>query len=147
MINLTAKTKQLVKTIFLLAILFLAASCNNGNSLIKAAPASEATISVAKNERENPINFLKTEGSYRKNVARRWVVEGTITNTATETIYKEVVIKILYYNKAKAEIGSEEQTINDYFQPGRPKKFKVKSYGVYGAKSVGFQLISAKPLN
>ena len=136
-----------MRVIFFLPILFLAIACNNSNSSGNATSHDSTKTVVVKTERESPANYLISEGNYRKNVAGRWVVEGTITNKATHTFYKDVVLKVFYYDKANKEIGSELLTVNDYFKPGSTKEFKVKSYGTYGAKSVGYKIVSAKVMD
>ncbi len=129
-----------------LSLLFFLFSCNEEVHTKTAVVSNTVNHEAIKKERESPVDFLKSEGSFRKNVAGRWVVEGTITNTATETMYKDVVVKVFYYKKKK-EVGAEELTVNDYFQPLGTKEFKVKSYGVTRADSVGHKIIGAKVAN
>jgi hypothetical protein len=125
-------------------------SCDNGsNSNSTASPQSyEATKqSLADRERENPLEFLEVDGTYRQNLVDRWVLEGAIYNKASVAAYKDVVLHITYYSKTKTELGSEDKTIYEYFGPNTSRKFKIKMDGYAATESVNFEISSAVPAN
>ena len=103
-------------------------------------------MSLEEQEKLNPTEFLKAEGTYRQNLIDQWVLEGTISNNATLAKYKDVVLRIVYYSKTQTELGSEEKTLFEYFKPNSQQKFKIKSAGYKGTASIGFEIISASAI-
>jgi hypothetical protein len=136
-----------MKTLFLLSCILLLQSCNSGAGSTQPESTSyeETKMSLEDKERINPVDFLEADGTYRQNLIDEWVIEGTVTNSATIATYKDVVLKIVYYSKTKTEIGSEEKTIFEYFKPNESKKFKIKTSGFEGTESVGLDVVSAEP--
>lgn len=104
-------------------------------------------MTLEEQEKANPMGFLKAACTYRKNIIGEWVLEGTVTNTAKLATYKDIVLKIVYYSKTKTQIGTEEKIVYDYFKPNSTQQFKVKSFGYEGTESIGFQILSASPVN
>jgi len=100
-------------------------------------------MSLEETEKASPIEFLKARGTYRQNIIAQWVLEGTISNTASLAKYKDVVLKIVYYSKTQTKIGSEEKTLFEYFKPNTQQSFKIKTAGFEGTSSIGFEIISA----
>lgn len=130
-----------MKTLLFVFSLFLFTACNSNNT---AEPTHEdIKISLEEKEKLNPTEFLKAEGTYRQNLIDEWVLEGTVSNTASIAKYKDVVLKIIYYSKTQTEIGSEEKTLFEYFNPNSQQKFKIKSAGFEGTASIGFEITSA----
>ena len=129
---------------FIISFLYFV-SCESSTNSSNSNPATheEIKMSLEDKEKSNPLSFLNAEGTYRENIIGQWVLEGTVTNTATIATYKDVVLRIVYYSKTKTEIGSEEKTLFEYFKPNNPKRFKIKSAGYEGTASVGFGIISA----
>lgn len=129
---------------FLIIILFIL-SCNNNSNYESTTPATyeEKRQSLAEIEQENPTNFLKVEGTYRENLVGRWVLEGSIFNTATTARYKDVVLEITYYSKTNTYLGSETKVFYEYFEPNSEKKFKIKVDGYGGTEKIGYNISSA----
>lgn len=98
-------------------------------------------------EKRNPTSFLSTDGTYRKNLMGEWVLEGTISNSATIATYKDVVLEIKFYSKTKTLLGTEKEAIYEYFPAGQRKSFKIKTYGYKGTKSIGWDIIRASAAN
>ena len=100
-------------------------------------------MNLEEEEKQNPLNFLSSTGTYRRNFIGQWVLEGNILNTATVASYKDVTFKIVYYSKTKTTLGTEEKTVFEYFKPNSTSAFKIKTTGFDGTSSIGFQIISA----
>lgn len=134
-----------MKNLLFVLSIFVFASCDsNTNSSSSFEPTHEyMKISLEQKERLSPTEFLNAKGTYRQNLIDQWVIEGTISNTASLATYKDVVLKIVYYSKTQTEIGSEEKTLFEYFKPNSQQKFKIKSAGFEGTASIGFGIISA----
>lgn len=107
----------------------------------------EARLTLEQQEIMYPTSFLTAEGTYRKNFIGEWVVEGTVSSTATVAKYKDVVLTISYYSKTETLLSTEQQTIYDYFTPGNKVKYKFRSYGYKGAESIGIDVSDAVATN
>lgn len=130
-----------MKTLLFVLSLFLFSSCGSDSSY---EPTHEdIKISLEDAEKASPTEFLKANGTYRQNLINQWVLEGTVSNTASLAKYKDVVLKIVYYSKTQTEIGSEEKTLFEYFKPNTKQNFKIKTAGFDGTSSIGFEIISA----
>ena len=134
-----------MKAFILDCFLSLFASCNSNSPFTPFYQDTKMTLE--QKEKANPLAFLSAAGTYRKNLISEWVLEGSITNTATLATYKDIVLRIFYYSKTKTVIGTEQKTIFDFFKPNNTQKFKIKSFGFEGTESLGFQVLSASPAN
>ena len=120
-------------------------SCNSNNN---SYPSYQSTkMSLEEKEKDYPTSFLRGNITYRKNLIGEWVLEGTITNTATLAIFKDVILKISYYSKTQTPIGIEEKTLYDYFKPNSSQNFKIKTFGPEGTTTLNFQILSASQVN
>ena len=138
-----------MKILLIAVCLFFFVSCNsNSNSNSQPTPSyQKAKMTLQEQENSNPTGFLKAACTYRKNIIGEWVLEGTITNSATLATYKDIVLRIVYYSKTRTQIGTEEKTLYDYYKPNSTQKFKIKSFGYEGTESIEFQILSASPVN
>lgn len=93
------------------------------------------------------MNFLKSDGTYRENLVGKFVLEGNVTNSASAITYKDVTLQISFYSSTQTLLGTEEQTIYEYFPPGQSVSFKFKTFGFQDTKSIGWQVIKATPAN
>ena len=134
-----------MKTLLFAFSLFLFTSCDSNSSY---EPTHEdIKISLEETEKSSPTEFLKANVTYRQNLVDQWVLEGTVSNTASLAKYKDVVLRIVYYSKTQTEIGSEEKTLFEYFKPNNQQSFKIKTAGFEGTTSIGFEVISASAVD
>lgn len=129
------------------SIFFFSCDSNNNSTSPTNSSYEETKMTLEEQENSNPLGFLEAKGTYRKNLIDQWVLEGTITNTATLATYKDVILRIVYYSKTNTEMGAEDKTIFEYFKPKSKQEFKVKTNGFDNAKSIGFQILSANTAN
>ena len=101
-------------------------------------------MTIEEQEMREPTSFLKSEGTYRSNLIEEWVLEGTISSSATVAKYKDVVLLVNFYSKTKTLIGTERHPIYEYINPGRSINFKIKTNGFDGTESVGWDIESAE---
>lgn len=104
----------------------------------------ETKMTLEEQERANPMAFLSTDGTYKKNLLGEWVLNGTVSNSATVATYKDVVLEVHFYSKTKSLIGTEKHSLYEYFVAGKTKSFKIKTFGYKGTSSIGWDIISAK---
>jgi hypothetical protein len=136
--------KSIIK--ILLPIILLFSSCNNSSNYSeeKTLNYEENKISFEDQEKSDPLKFLTFEGSYRESLfGRQIVIKGTITNSATIAIFKDIVLDITFYSKTNTVISTETNTVYDYFEPNSTKNFKLKLKAPKGTSSVDWKIISA----
>ena len=145
MILRTTLTCAPVLTVLSLAII----GCNSGSTTGYDSGQSylETKMKLEDKEKQNPTSFLSTDGTYRKNLMGEWVLEGSISNSATVATYKDVILKVNFYSKTNTYLGSENEAIYEYFPPGKSKKFKIKTYGYKGTKTIGWNIFGASANN
>jgi hypothetical protein len=103
----------------------------------------ETKLTLEEQERANPLSFLSTDGTYKKNLIGEWVLNGTIYNSASIATYKDATLEVYFYSKTNTLIGKEKHSIYEYFAPGKTKSFKIKTYGYKGTSSIGWEIINA----
>lgn len=140
------RTKLLLLLPFFTVLLGGLSGCDSGYSNSHTS-YEEARLTLEEHERMYPSNFLTTNGTHRKNLLGEWVMEGTVNSTASVAAYKDVVLTISYYSKTETLLGTERQIVYDFFRPGSNVKYKLKSYGIKGAKSIGIEVLNAVPAN
>lgn len=123
--------------LFFFVVSIIITSCNHKPSY------NEVRMSLGEQEKSNPKMFLSVDGTYRKNFVGEWVIEGMISNSASVANYKDVVLKVDFYSKTKTFLGSERHTLFEYFNAGKSRSFKLKTYGYKGTSSVGLVVESA----
>ena len=129
---------------------FLLSSCESGTrktNHFEDSSYQETKMSLEEQEKFNPLSFLNTKGTYRKNMIGEWVVDGTISNNATIATYKDVVIEITFYSKTNSLLGTEKKTIYEYFPAGKTIRFKLKTYGYQGTKEINWNIVNAIAAN
>ena len=84
-------------------------------------------MTVEEIERTKPINFLSASGKYIENFwGDKFIIQGTVKNSATIATYKDVVVRVTYLTKTQTAIGSNDYTIYDAFLPHSSKNFELK---------------------
>lgn len=126
----------------LIAIVIVIANYYQKNN---SSPTYEESImTIAETEAAYPLNYLDAGGTYNQNfLGDKLKINGFITNDATVTTYKDVVIEITFYSKTKTKIGTENYTIYEFFPPNSKKPFNLKINNYSNVKEIGWQVIKA----
>ncbi len=100
---------------------------------------------LADKEKSSPLSFLKVTGTDK----RKWlfgttVYKGTIHNKATVCAYKDVRVKLLYFNTAGVLVANHEELLDDVVSPNSEIDFKAKYHTPKGTDSVSAYIMSAK---
>jgi len=104
-------------------------------------------LSNAEYERQNADEFVGTQCNYRQNNKGKWVIEGSVTNFASEVHFKDVQLVLSYYNDSKTLIGTENYTIHEYLAPGDRSEFYFKSDKYDEAHSMDVEVLEIKPVS
>ena len=95
-------------------------------------------------ERSNPPAFLQAGGTYRPNFWRtQWNVSGSISNKASHTNYKDVVVKVVFLTQTNTVIDTKYYTVYDYFPYGLQKAFTLTLDKPSIAATCGWQVVKA----
>ncbi|KAA9338961.1 hypothetical protein [Adhaeribacter soli] len=127
-------------------LIFGFSACDSGHAGAGQS-YEEAQLTIEQTEKVYPKQFIHSDGSFRKNLVGKWVIEGSIKSSATVATYKDVVLDVTYYSKTNSLIGSEQHTLYEYLTPRQTVKFKFKSFGYKGAESIGLGIADASPIN
>lgn len=104
-------------------------------------------LSSAEYERQNADEFVGAECNYRRDNKGKWIVEGSVTNYASEIHFKDVQLVLSYYNVSKILIGTENYTIREYLAPGDKSGFYFKSDKYDEAISMEMEVLEIKPVS
>lgn len=106
----------------------------------------EPKMTIEETENANPKQFLSVQGKLNESfLGNKFKVKGIITNKASITDYKDIIIRIKYYSKTKSVIGSEDYTIYEVFPAKQEKSFKLDAKKYNDVESIELNIIGAKP--
>lgn len=94
-------------------------------------------------ERFNPAKYLVKNIKTRKNIMGKTVIEGTVTNSSSNIVFKDIVIDVTYLSKTDANISTQRFVVYEVVQPGKKVPFKFKAKAPEGTKSFGTELVDA----
>jgi len=136
---------KLIKTFFIVSILFLVACKDKGKKQDAKSDTYETSkMTISEIESKNPKKFLKVEGRDKHNLIGQTVVKGKISNTATVIVYKDVTIQISFFSKTGTLLEEDEETIYIEVKPGETLEFKSKFFAPKGSSDVKLNVINAK---
>lgn len=116
-----------------LSSLVLLQACSEANSYSGSsytAPVEERPKTAAElraQEQSTPAEYLKTEGTYRRNFINQLVLEGDIANTASLATFKDPVLAVTWYSKTGTELGTKEYPIYELVQAKGTTHYKLKT--------------------
>ncbi len=133
------------KIILLLFPAVVLYGCTTNPARDEYSPANyeEQKMTLGQQEKQNPMQFLSSTGTYRKNLFGRFVVDGTISNTATVATYKDVVLEVRFYSRTETLLDTKQYTICEYYPPGSRKTFNLKMDAAAGTSKIGWDIVDA----
>lgn len=133
----------MIKLITIAAFVCLLNACtSNGMNESQSGNYTTRRSELVKQEKENPLSFLKVYASEKKNLWGGTVVKGVISNTATICSYNNVRIKLLSYNNDGKMLEEHEDVINGPIKPNTNKDFKLRYHLSRSADSVALSIMS-----
>lgn len=132
---------------FLILVIFIS-SCDSGNTASSYESSyEEKKTSLEDKEKANPESFIDVNYTYRQNLIDQWVLEGTIRNEASIATFKDVTMRVHFYSKTDTDLGTQEKTIFEYFEPGSTRDFKLKFDGYEDATSVKLEILNVSSID
>jgi hypothetical protein len=126
-----------MKKLFSICLLFVLFSCKNDEKKFDNVSYEKQKESIEQKERKNPLRFLVVEGDSKKNIIGQTVVKMTIRNTATVVTYKNVRVKMLFYDKEGNVFENHEEVTEKQIAPGEKQKIKSKYFAQRKTDSIG----------
>ena len=126
-----------ILTISILLINLILLSCNNQSS----SSYNDNKQDASSHEKNNPTSFLSID-NIEENI---WgsKIKSTISNSASLTTYKDIVIEINFLSKTNSIIKTENITIYEYFSPNSKKSINFKIPNYKGTKKISCKIIDA----
>jgi hypothetical protein len=131
------------KYILVFSLIYFAASCKSDPTTIDTKAYEEQKQSIAEKEKTKPLAFLGVKSTYRKNWIGQTVVEGTISNTAAVSSYKDVRLKMLCYDKDDKMVEEHEDMLDVILKPNSNKNFKLRYRLPRNTDSIALTVMSA----
>ena len=94
-------------------------------------------------EHLNPETYLRASGAYH--MTSGLTINGTLTNSALHTNYKDVVVNVRFFSKSNTLIDSREYTLNGLFPYGDKKGFSLSVPKPATATTCNWQVTGATP--
>jgi len=145
-LNKTVGIKKYVPIlgILVLLLIFIINQYSNHDNSYEEQSYEEKVMTVEEAERSQPAVFLTADGTYNENFwGTKLRIHGTIKNAATVAIYKDAIIKVIYYSKTKTEVGNKQYTVYENFPPNSITKFELKIDNYRNVESIGWEVINA----
>lgn len=136
---------------FTLAIfVFFFGSCDKPLNL-KPNITEEMNYESLIQEKDSPLLFMDVEAKIR---SEREETEnpsiflyGTISNTAMNTKFKDVVLLVKYYSSTNDLIETAEFVVYKFFEPNTRKKFELNVHPPNGMQTFDIEVKDARPTN
>jgi GYF domain 2 len=127
-----------------LIMIFFAVLYFHNKSMNQYRASNVPSIPFVDPEHGHPSWYLNTQGTYKKNFwGNKEEINGSITNKATHTNYKDVRLKVDFLSQTKTVIASQEYIIYQYVPYGSTQSFSLTLPKPAAADGVGLGIVSA----
>jgi hypothetical protein len=140
-------------TLCLFSLCLLVYSCDDssaGSSIFSSTPrektADEIRAELKQKEQQEFYKYIAAKSSMRKNLIGETVLEGTISNLAALSSFKDIVFEITFISKTGTEIDIQNHIVHELIGPQKLIRFKIKTITSKAATDFSFRLIGATPI-
>ena len=138
------KLFRIVAIIFLIIVGIIILSKIFDKETDTSSTYQESVMTIQEIEATEPVNYLKADGTYNNNfIGDKVKINGVITNSATVTTYKDIIVRVNFYSKTNTLIGTEDYTLYEFYQPNSTQEFKLKVKAYSNVSSLGWEVINA----
>jgi hypothetical protein len=125
-------------------ITFIVACSNNNNKSFDSKNYQQTKENLANKEKTNPLQFLSISGTDKRNrLFGTTIYKGKIFNKATVIGFKEVRVKLLYFNAQGNQTANHEEQFDGVINAGDDFNFKAQYHTPKGTDSVAAFIMSA----
>lgn len=107
----------------------------------------ELKIDLAQTEKQAPLNYIQGSTAHHKNLLGEMVIHGTLSNSATLAVFKDVVMQADFISKTNTLITSQKFTVYELIKPGQTVEFKQKTFVPKDVQDVQITIVGATPDN
>jgi len=123
-----------------------ASPSNNNEPPPRPKTEAELKEELLQTEIANPLKYINVEYTWRVNLIGNTVLEGKVTNSATMTGFKNVVIRAKFLSKTDVLLGQEEFTVMEFVPANGTATFKYKIDGWWkDATTSQAEILGAEP--
>lgn len=136
---------RIIFSLFIIGVIalaiFIISNRNRGGSSSTAA-YYQSKMSVGEYERTHPNEFLTAKGTYNETFfGNKMRIQGSVTNKATVTNFKDIVIEVRYYSGTKTLIKTEQFVMYEFVPAHSTKKFEWKITPPSGTETLGWDAV------
>lgn len=110
---------------------------------VREKTPEELKAELAVKEQSSPSIYLDVNGTYRKNLIGETVLEGTITNTATAAVFKDIEVKAGFVAQSGTVLEEKTFTVYVMLGPSQSAPFKIKVNAPKQTESVSINIFNA----
>ncbi len=136
--------------IALAPIIFSISSCDKPTNQ-KPSIAEDMNYESLVQERDSPLLFMDVEAKInnqnQETVKPTNFLYGTISNTAMNTKFKDVVLLVKYYSSTNDLIETAEFVIYKFFEPNTRTKFELNVHPPDAMKTFDVEVKNARATN
>lgn len=137
------KIIAIVLVIYLGGGLIVSALKHNSSSS-SANSYEKSKMTIEEIEAQSPLNYLNASGNYNENFFGDAIkINGTVSNSATMTTYKDLSVRVHYYSKTKTLLTSIDYMLYEFYPPNTTSKFKLKVKNYNNVASIGLEVVNA----
>lgn len=138
------KLFRIVAIIFLIIVGIIILSKIFDKETDTSSTYHESVMTIQEIEAAEPVNYLKADGTYNNNfIGDKVKINGVITNSATVTTYKDIIVRVNFYSKTNTLIGTEDYTLYEFYPPNSSQEFKLKVKAYSNVSSLGWEIVNA----
>lgn len=110
---------------------------------VREKTPEELKAELAVKEQGNPTAYLIIIGKPRKNLIGETVLEGTITNTSTAAVFKDIEVGVSFIAPSGTMLGGKSFTVYEMLGPSQSTPFKVKVTAPKQTESIDMEVVNA----
>jgi hypothetical protein len=130
--------------IAIVCIILFGYSCKDKDKKFDQQNYEESKQNLTVKEKESPLQFLSLDSKTHKNLFGKTVIKGSVLNKATAVTYKNIRIKLLFYDKTGKEVRHHEDEFDETVKPGQSMNFKSRFRVPKESDSCAVSIMSAK---
>jgi hypothetical protein len=114
---------------------------------VKEKTPEELRLELVQKERQNPSEYIEGKLRMRVNILGETVFEGTINNTASVAVFKDIKIRFNFLSKTKTILAKEDFVIYELLNPQQSIQIKkIKTYAPNNTENFSFSIVDATPV-
>jgi hypothetical protein len=139
--------RKILKIIAVVLIVYLGAAliinAINDNSSNESSYV-ESVLTIEQIEAQSPLDYLDASGTYNETFFGDVIkINGTVSNSATITTYKDITVRVHYYSKTKTLLTSKDYTLYEFYPPNTTTNFKLKVENYSNVATLGWEVVNA----